>query len=491
MNTPEVPTGSSPVPTSSASSCAGCARLDRRGFLQSASLLSLGALVTAACGDGVISGPSLFPLVPDTPVRFDPRQVTALQTVGGRVVVTNGFSSPVLVERISASQYRALSLVCPHRGTVVNVEADGFFCPNHEARFAADGTWIGGQSTASLPPLNVTTNTDGTLNIGGVPSPASIALSTRAAVFTTTVTGAAMAPQTVSVTNAGGGLLTGLQLALTYGANERSGWLAVQIDQTTAPATITLTATRGTLPAGTYSARVDVSAPGVASGTQSIAVSLLVQDPSQPAALQLSTFALAFSGPTGTTIPSQTVQVINAGGGSLSNLSVGVAYGSGGTGWLSATLSQTTAPATLTVRPVITSLNLGTYTATITVSATGVPSRAITVSLTVTGAGLIVTIAAWPALANVGGVAGSVGNVNGGPVAVARISATTFAAFSMRCPHEGTTIGVVNGTSFRCPNHGATFGSNGALLPNSPFRTGDLVPRTVTWTPGDATLMVT
>jgi hypothetical protein len=54
------------------------------------------------------------------------------------------------------------------------------------------------------------------------------------------------------------------------------------------------------------------------------------------------------------------------------------------------------------------------------------------VSLTVTAAGLLVTIAAWPALANVGGVAGSVGNVNGGPVAISRLSATSFAA-SFRC----------------------------------------------------------
>ena len=115
----------------------------------------------------------------------------------------------------------------------------------------------------------------------------------------------------------------------------------------------------------------------------------------------------------------------------------------------------------------------------------------VCVTLTVTAVGLLVTLAAWPALANVGGVAGSVGNVNGGPVAVTRLSATSFAAFSMRCPHAGTTINVVNnGTSFRCPNHGALFNNTG-VWQSSPQRADNLVPLTVTYAPGAATLTVT
>uniref|UniRef100_UPI003341FC2D Rieske (2Fe-2S) protein n=1 Tax=Gemmatimonas sp. TaxID=1962908 RepID=UPI003341FC2D len=159
--------------------------------------------------------------------------------------------------------------------------------------------------------------------------------------------------------------------------------------------------------------------------------------------------------------------------------------------WLAATLLQTTAPATLTVRPTSTTLAPGTYTATISVSATGIPPRTITVTLTVTPGGLLVNIAAWPALANVGGISGSVGNVNGGPVAVVRTSDTSFSAFSMVCPHAGTTINVINGTSFRCPNHGALFNASGTLLPNSPQRTENLTRLTVIYTPGSSTLTVT
>ena len=135
-------------------------------------------------------------------------------------------------------------------------------------------------------------------------------------------------------------------------------------------------------------------------------------------------------------------------------------------------------------------LAVGSYTATITVTATGVAARTVTVALTVTAAGLVVTLAAWPALANVGGVAGSVGNVNGGPVAVSRLSATSFAAFSMRCPHAGTTVNVVNGTSFRCPNHGALFSGAGVWQP-SPQRAENLSTLTVIYSPGAATLTVT
>ena len=111
-------------------------------------------------------------------------------------------------------------------------------------------------------------------------------------------------------------------------------------------------------------------------------------------------------------------------------------------------------------------------------------------TLTVTTTGLQVTISAWPALASVGGVAGSVGNVNGGPVAVVRLSATSFAAFSMRCPHAGTTINVVNGASFRCPNHGALFNGAG-VWQTSPQRAENLTSLTVIYTPGAATLTVT
>lgn len=73
--------------------------------------------------------------------------------------------------------------------------------------------------------------------------------------------------------------------------------------------------------------------------------------------------------------------------------------------------------------------------------------------------GLTVRVADYPALATVGGI--SQVSSTGTPVAVVRSAASTFRAFSMRCPHAGSTVQITGG-SFRCPNHGATFNSSGA-----------------------------
>jgi Rieske Fe-S protein len=75
-----------------------------------------------------------------------------------------------------------------------------------------------------------------------------------------------------------------------------------------------------------------------------------------------------------------------------------------------------------------------------------------------------VTIASFPALAVVGGVA----RVNSNPaVALARTS-TGFVAYSLRCPHAGTTVNVATSGALRCPNHGATFSSTGAWTGGQP-----------------------
>ena len=51
-----------------------------------------------------------------------------------------------------------------------------------------------------------------------------------------------------------------------------------------------------------------------------------------------------------------------------------IRYGPGASGWLAASLSSTTAPATVTVTPTLGSLGAGTYTATVPVSSPYVSS---------------------------------------------------------------------------------------------------------------------
>ena len=478
--------------------CGDCAMFDRRGFLTRASLLGLGAMVTAACGDGVIGGALTQPNPPITPFFVDPTKVTALQQVGGRAVVSPPSSGAVIVERLSSTSFRGFALACPHAGTSVDVRADGFLCPNHGARFSRDGIWQGGQPTSDLNQVAVVLQANGTLLVGGAvatPIPAAIAVSSTTISFTASSTGSPPAPQTIAVTNSGGGALTGLALTLSYAANQATGWLTLALSNAAAPASITLAASRGVLPAGTYTATVRVATGTASNGSATINVSMIVQDTNAPPALQLSTTSLAFTTTRGSSPSAQTVQLLNSGAGTLGGLAYTVAYGAGASTWLTtSSISGTTAPATLTVRPEASLLAAGTYTATITVTAIGTATRTIAVTLTVVSAGLAVTIANWPALASVGGAAGSVGNVAGVGVAVVRTGANSFAAFSMRCPHQGTTIRVENfsntGSAFHCPNHDALWNNAGQLIPASRQRTSSLSALTVTYTAGDTVFYV-
>jgi len=65
----------------------------------------------------------------------------------------------------------------------------------------------------------------------------------------------------------------------------------------------------------------------------------------------------------------------------------------------------------------------------------------------------------FPELTKTWGIA-RVDGQSDNPVAVVRTS-TGFAAFSLRCPHAGVTVGI-NGGAFLCPGHGAEFKADGS-----------------------------
>ncbi len=72
-----------------------------------------------------------------------------------------------------------------------------------------------------------------------------------------------------------------------------------------------------------------------------------------------------------------------------------------------------------------------------------------------------ITLSQYPSLAAVGGIARITGTSS--PVAVAHTASGTYQAYSLVCPHEGTTVNI-NGAGFLCPNHGAAFDVNGAWV---------------------------
>jgi hypothetical protein len=84
---------------------------------------------------------------------------------------------------------------------------------------------------------------------------------------------------------------------------------------------------------------------------------------------------------------SGSVEIKNAGGGSLMGLSTTVgAYSTGGSGWLTATMTNADAPTSLTLVGDASNLTAGTYQAVVIVSATAAspPTGSLTVTLQVT-----------------------------------------------------------------------------------------------------------
>ena len=96
-----------------------------------------------------------------------------------------------------------------------------------------------------------------------------------------------------------------------------------------------------------------------------------------------------------------------------------------------------------------------------------------------------IKVSDYTALATVGGVATT--TLNGSPVAIVRVSATSFLALSRVCPHQGSTIDTTS-TGFRCPNHGATFDASGNWIGGQ--RTSSMRSYTTIYDSGAGTLTI-
>ena len=183
--------------------------------------------------------------------------------------------------------------------------------------------------------------------------------------------------QTLAVDNGGGGTLGDLSSSVEYDSGPE-GWLSASLADGSAPTELTVSGRASNLGAGTYSGRVIVT-DGQA--TTTVNVSMVVTEP--PPEIDLNRTSLSFNAITGGSLPSaQDVQVTNGGGQSLTGLSTQITY-SGQSGWLAATISRATAPATVTVRPSSTDLSPGTYQATVRVNSTVAATRTIAVQFDV------------------------------------------------------------------------------------------------------------
>jgi hypothetical protein len=253
---------------------------------------------------------------------------------------------------------------------------------------ATTGTLAAGAYSAvilvsSSDAANSPQSVDVTFTVTPLVSTPQIGLSANTAAFSATAGGPAPANQSINVTNTGGGTLDALAVTVTYTSGP-PGWLSATLGGTAAPTIITLAAGTAALPPGTYDATVSVSSNAATNSPQAIAVTLIVAPSTQPPAINLSTMSLTFTAVQNGNDPAvQDVAITNSGGGTLSGFSLSAAYGAGEpAGWLKGGLTANTAPTTLRLQPTTGSLDVGTYTATVNVAASGASNSPQPVSVT-------------------------------------------------------------------------------------------------------------
>lgn len=195
-----------------------------------------------------------------------------------------------------------------------------------------------------------------------------IDLSVTTHTFTAVAGAADPAPIEVQVTNGGSGTLEGLDGAVTYPPGKPGGWLHHSLKQSTAPATIDLSVSTGTLAPGQYNGTLIIESSN-AEASATVEVTFVVEPPPPSPEIAVSETSHQFAATAGGANPAPAViQITNAGPGTLSGLGASIRHAaSEPVGWLAVSFNQATAPSSLTVTPTTGALPAGTYHATIDV----------------------------------------------------------------------------------------------------------------------------
>jgi hypothetical protein len=254
---------------------------------------------------------------------------------------------------------------------------------------SASGEQYGGTEAAGGATISgtITSGGTGSWSVANPCTPGADSLSAStvhvsAAVGSTT----AITPSAITISNGGSGTLGVLSVgAAIYTPSANTGWLQATLSSpTTTSGTLSLSISPTGLAAGTYTATVPVSASLGAASPKTLTVTLTITA-APPPALMVTPNTLTFNSTPGGTPASQTVAVTSSGG-TASGLSTQTAYGQGASPWLSAGITPSATPATITFGVSGTgAFPPGTYTATVTVASTttGVGPVQVTVNLVI------------------------------------------------------------------------------------------------------------
>ena len=175
-------------------------------------------------------------------------------------------------------------------GWLTTASLGGATAPTSLTLQPTTGSLAAGSYTATVPITSgVATNSPRTITVTFTvaANPPVIALSPTSVSITATAAGGNPAPATVNITNTGGGTLSGLAVGtITYGAGA-SGWLAASLGTTTAPTTLSLQATVGSIAAGSYTATVPVTSGVASNSPQNVSVTFTV-NAAAPASITLA-----------------------------------------------------------------------------------------------------------------------------------------------------------------------------------------------------------
>jgi cytochrome b6-f complex iron-sulfur subunit len=128
--------------------------MDRKEFLSivglgAASLLYQSCLSGCTTNDTGVNAPTNV----DFTLDLSSSSNSALTRDGGYL-----YNNGVIVARVSAGNFIAVSAACTHQGTSVVYQSSGsqFYCPSHGSRFSSSGSVVQGPAGSPLHKYNAT-----------------------------------------------------------------------------------------------------------------------------------------------------------------------------------------------------------------------------------------------------------------------------------------------------------------------------------------------